>query len=93
MGAPEGIGAEVQEHQGEYGGNDNLAVTGLAAKITAIFANGRAQADHREHQEEKSRNFEPQHASYPAGTAGGHPAGAVQRPKPAILTRPAPGNP
>ena len=43
-------------------------------------------ADHRQHQKQQARHFQPQRVCHPAHAAGGHAAGAVEGAHPPVLT-------
>lgn len=82
---PEGAHAEVQKQQGEAARKKDLAGSGAAGGVAVVLANGGADPDQREHQEEQSRDLQPQGMQHPAEGARGDAARIVKGADPAIL--------
>ncbi len=53
-----------------------------------ILAKGSSGAHQRQQQEKQSRYFKPENVGYAANIAGGHLAGIIKSPHPAILAGP-----
>src|ERR1700690_1754427 len=90
--SPEGTDAEVGEHQGEGGGQDGPAKSCRSSNIAMILTHRRSSPHQRQHQEQQSSHFQPEHMQHPANAADGDFAGFVERPYPAILTALASGD-
>ncbi len=83
--SPEGAHAKVGEDERECGCQCDLPYPGRASLIAVILPHGRSAADHGEHDEQQTRDFQPKHVSDAADAAERDTPSPVERTHPAVF--------